>query len=179
MYTCEKCKQVYAEQVNICTICGHDVIIPEVSEPVFIPVSAVENTNSNPEEVTIPQTPGGIKAKGIVGFVLATECFSTSIFLMIYATLLSAIVIGYGSDISSLSDYGLYTSMDLYVMMFTYLFMAIAEVVVGIVSLSLISKAKNSGYTSRLTSIGKTFGIIGTVISAVSALLLFWATFCL
>lgn len=183
MYICEKCNQVYAEQVTLCAICGHDVIKPAVSEPVFVPVSVhpTPDTTTYAYEPEKPQSSGGSKAKGIVGFVMATECFASSLLIMIYSTLLSALVIGYGDDLKSMLNYGynsmysVYSSNDLYTALFTYLFMAIAELVLGIVSLSLVSKAKNSGYTSKLTSLGKTFGIIGTVISGVSVFLLFSA----
>ena len=182
MYICEKCNQVYAEQVTICAICGHDVVKPAVSEPVFIPVSVVPDTTTYAPET--PQSSGVSKAKGIVGFIIATECFASAIVIMIYSTLLSALVIGYGNELTSIlnynynSMYSMYSSSNnIYAALCTYIIMAIIEVVMGIIGLSLISKAKNSGYTSKLTSLGKTFGIIGTVISGVTALLLIYTVF--
>jgi len=178
MYKCEKCNQVYAEQVTTCAICGHDIIEPDVSEPVFIPVTIVPDTTSADSVATV--TRGVSKAKGIVGFVMAVESFASSVLIMIYSILISSLIIGYKGDIMSVLDYGysnpMYaTSMDLYTMLFTYLFMAIAEMVLGIIAVSLVNRSRISGYTSKLTSLGKTFGIIGAVISGVTAFILIMA----
>ena len=174
MYICEKCNQVYAEPVTLCAICGHDVIKPAVSEPVYITVAAKPNTTTYTP--TTPTGSGVSKAKGIVGFVMAMECFVSSILIMMYSILISALVIGYKDDFISSFTYKysstLYTPHDLYTMLLTYLFMAIAEMVLGIVAVSLVNKARNSGNTSKLTSLGKTFGIIGAVISGVTAFIL-------
>ena len=172
MYICNECGQVYAEPVSACAICGCNVIKPKVAEPFVSPVTI---TITADECDTAPRISGGTRAKGIIGFVMAIEGIAGSAIYAFYALLLIAMTLGYGDEMYELFDqysgFGYTSGLEFVILV--YIFSLIAQLVIGLVAVSLCNSAKEAGYVSKMTSAGKVLGILTAVISVVAVILLF------
>lgn len=139
MFTCSNCGKAYDTYVNFCDNCGCRFVTPGtpvVTQPV--PVSA-----------PVPQT----SSKNIAGMILAIVGLCLDAFAAIYS--LFGVVVG----MNTLLDEATFM-FGVFGLVFSLIALPFA-----IVGLSISSKHIRSGSTHKTAKLGKTFGMVSTIVA--------------
>ena len=144
MYICPNCGKAYETAVNFCEYCGsRPVAQGTVMQPTYYPAPQVRQ----------PKNIAGM-VLSIVGMVLG---------------LVSAIYVFFGFILSV--DASSWVASEMMTMFGTFgLIFAIIAIPLSIVGLSISNGHLNRGSSHKTATLGRTFGLVGSVISAVQFL---------
>ena len=151
MFICPNCKKISETPINFCTCCGARMEAENTAyiAPVNEAVPGGYNTqNTIPDANDTPEAPKPSKAKAIVGMALSAAGFINAATGILYA-------LGYMA-----------TETNEFTFMFTII-MCIITLPLSLVGLILSSKSRKAGDLSIFTKLGRLFGILGIIASAI------------